>query len=268
MKILQVYQGRDEFLTLKSSGKSIFRTFENYMKRKFPLEYMGNYLKNLETLKIFEVDQLLGLTLETGEYSIENNTIYFSDVDSFGHELVHLASSDLTKKRIGFSSVDWEIEQALIEGMTEFISLDFMGYEMDETYAFEIFCAAMICENKKVFRPFFLPNYEEFIELFPNRKNIYSLMYSLTFYSNMINYEKDALENQEELISAVRNCIDMLLDIELDYEKNHKNLLRYRDKFMSYLENPNISYFLDEIDYQYLDYASTESYKKLVKRGD
>lgn len=90
-------------------------------------------------------------------------------------------------------------------------------------------------------------------------------MYSLCFYSNMVNYEEDGLENQEELISAVRNCIDMLLDIELDYEKEPKKLLRYREKFMSYLENPNISYFLDEIDYQYLDYATSESYKKLVK---
>lgn len=158
MKVLQIYQGREQFLTLKSSDKSIFDMFEKYMMRRFPLEYMENYYKNLKTLKIFEVDQLLGLSLETGEYSVRNNTMYFSDVDSIPHELVHVASADMTKERIGFSSADWELERGLIEGMTEFISLDFMDYEMDETYSFETFCAAMICENEKVFRPFFIPS--------------------------------------------------------------------------------------------------------------
>ena len=99
MKVIEIYNKNSNIL---DHGKNIFKTMDKYMN-KFPSEYRECYDKNLETLEILKVDRLDDRS-EAGVYNPEVNNIVFSKNFSLGHELIHMATNDMSNQQFAFES--------------------------------------------------------------------------------------------------------------------------------------------------------------------
>lgn len=270
MKILEVY---DKNSVLGCYGKNVFKTMNEFFSR-FPREYGECYYDNLEMLKIMVTDNCYG-SVATGGYHEESNTIIIQDYNSLGHELMHVAQYDRINKKSSIEVGDGMFERGLVEGVTEYLTMMAYGMSGTDSYPFEVFAVSML-DNGNVpflFRPFFIPNHEEFIKLFPNRRDIYSLMYSLNYYfENMFDY-MESVENHKDTMfdillirNAIRDTIDSLISIELSLEKDSIGLRMYEEKFMDLISSSDVAEDLKIFDPKYMVYAEKEIKKRIRKK--
>ena len=257
MEILEVY---DKTSDLRYMGKNIFDAMDMFFCL-FPKKYSKNYYRNLKSLKLFKVDDFYDNELD-GYYDMNNNTLFFSDVSVIGHELMHMASYDVVKGNYAFDNNDEDISNGFIEGMTEYLTIMLWGENYISSYYFETFCASMLSNIDGIIKSYFMPNYDNFINLFPNKKDIYSLMYSLGYYSlktekivDVTDVDKIEVLDRLKIKEAIKNTINSLINIELSYEKDINNLIEYGDKFMDLITVDNVKEYLLNLCPEYLDYA-------------
>ena len=124
-----------------------------------------------------------------------------------------------------------------------------------------------------LFRPYFIPNHKDFINLFSSRKDIYSLLYSLNTYNELsldflaTTYTQEAiLIDMDILINSIRDTFNNLISIELSMEKDNYKLDEYGDKFIDYLMSDSVRFILSELYPNYLKYAEKQINKKIRKK--
>lgn len=258
MKILDIY---DKNSDLKYKRKNIFERMDKFFLG-FPKEYSDNYYKNLETLRIFRVDGFSD-GVSTGQYDSLNNILYFQYIGSTAHELIHVASYDSDKKKMAFMDNALSYELGLMEGMTEYLSMKAFNTSEPKAYIFEVFCTEMLSNIEGLFKPYFIPNHDDFINLFPNEKDIYSLMYLVNFfydnadaYINSLILGEEYFFTEEVMQQVIRDIINTLIDIELSFNKSDRDLIVYGEKFMDLISSRVVDDCLWDIYPKYKNYAN------------
>lgn len=259
MKIIDVYD-KNSGKILTCGGISIFKMFDDYFST-FPVEWRKNYDNNLKTVEIFRVDDMP--MDNSGEYDTENNRIRFINFSSLPHELVHMASYDSKNDKMAFAKNVSDFETSLIEGMTEYIAMQIVSLEKPIAYHFPVFCISMLSEIEGLFEPYFVPSYQKFLKLFPNKKDILSLMYSLDYYNDNVYQDNPKYELMK---CSIKDTIDSLIDIEFSIEKDSKKLKLYKEKFMDLLNDDSMETYLGDFFGDYIDYANCELNKRLIKK--
>ena len=257
MKVLGVY---DQNCEIRCNNKSIFYVMKKFFDR-LPSEYGECYFRNLEDLILIKIDDPHDID---ERYNELGNSIIYSKNSSLGLELFRVSSYDRQKN---ISSIDRKIgiEQGLIEGMTEYLFTKEYEITKGLKNPFEVFCIKMLADIPNLFKPYFIPSHEEFIHLFPNKRNIYNLMYNLNIYHNCLK-NKDI--ETDKIISAIKGVIDSLISIELSRRENNFCLSQYSEKFMDEITSKEVIDILGEIYPKYNNYASRRVNIKIRKRGD
>ena len=157
--------------------------------------------------------------------------------------MFHMASNDMLNKQNAFET-KLDIEDGLIEGMTEYSFMKAYNLNKPSSYPFEVFCVTMLEDIPNIFKPYFVPDKKEIINLFPNRKDIYGLLYSLNTYNKiMLDYisnqymDTDIIIDLTLFMNAFRATVDNLINIELSLEKNSNELKIYKEKFMDLINS-------------------------------
>ena len=267
MKIINVYDKNSNILC---HGKNVFDTTKRYLY-KFPKEYSECYNYNLDDLLLFEVDRMVDESM-TGYYDSDANKIFYVDKNSLGHEMFHMASNDIVNNQYAFES-KMDLEAGLIEGMTEYLAMKAYGLSKPGSYSFEVFCVTMLEDIPNLFGPYFKPSHKDFINLFPNRRDIYSLLYSLNAYNDIEldfldskNNDSDIAIDQTVLVESIQDTLNSLVSIELSVENDSKILKMYGNKFMDYLSSDFVRHILKDLYPGYLGYAEELVKKKIRKK--
>lgn len=267
MKIINVYDKNSNILC---HGKNVFDTTKRYLY-KFPKEYSECYNYNLDDLLLFEVDRMTDETM-TGYYDSDANKIFYVDKNSLGYEMFHMASNDMVNNQYAFES-KMDLEAGLIEGMTEYLAMKAYGLSKPGSYSFEVFCVTMLEEIPNLFGPYFKPSHNDFINLFPNKRDIYSLLYSLNAYNDIeLDYldskynDSDIAIDQTVLVESIQDTLNSLIAIELSVENDQKKLKLYGNKFMDYLSSDFVRHILCDLYPGYLGYAEELVKKKIRKK--
>ena len=267
MKVLDIY-GKKDLDLITYNGKDIRKLMDEFFL-KFPNEYRKNYDNNLDTLEVQRVDEMLDVN-DSAEYYPIGNVMMFKSFAGIPHEMMHMASSDRVNNKSAFfrEGIYSLYETGLVEGMTEYLSCIAKGGEPD-AYFFEYFSIEMLSSIDGIFRPYFIPSYDDFVSLFPNKKNICSLMYSLDYYHDGISKIDD--NTSDRIISligdSVKSTIDSLIDIELSFDKSRHERKLYGDKFMDLISNMDLQMLVGDVCPDYLDYANHEIKKRILRRG-
>ena len=268
MKVVGVY---DKYSGLKCFNKNAFMVMRNFFA-KLPKEYGKCYFDNLETLKLLKVDEFKDDRF-SGMYNSLGNVVMFSKNNALGHELFHVASYDRSNDARAFEGYI-DIEQALIEGMTEYLFMTAYGLSGTYTYPFEVFCIKMLDDIPGLFEPYFIPNHENFINLFPNKRIIYSLMYALNSYHEDIfdctpTFNNESSDHvQPKTKEAIKGVIDSLISIELSRKINNDDLEKYADKFMDEISSGAVKETLTYTWPKYHNYANKQVNTRIRRKGE
>ena len=268
MQIIEIYGKNSD---LRVHNKNLFKTMEKYFS-KYPAEYRKLYDRHLKTLQIFKCDRLDDEYTD-GMYEEAANIIFFTKNKVLGHEVFHMASFDEDKCAAAFES-DLGCEGALLEGMTEYSHMMAFGLKEPDSYQFEVFSAQMLDTIPNLFEPYFIPNHDKFISLFPNKKDIYNLMFSLVeygeeegkFWLHVDNGMEGRYPGINLLRGNIRNTIDNLIKIELSFKKDNAALKEYGNKFMDIIGSGRICDELTELYPNYYDYAEKRIKERILKR--
>ena len=264
MKVLGVY---DKDSDLRCFNKSAFMTMRSFFD-KLPVEYGKCYFDNLETLKLLKVDEFNDDKF-SGMYNSFGNVVMFSKNNALGHELFHVASYDRRNDLTAFEGYI-DIEQGLIEGMTEYLFITTYGLSGVREYPFEVFCVKMLEDIPGLFKPYFIPSHDDFINLFPSKRGIYSLMYALNVYhEDILDYmpseENDAILNKIE--NAIKGVIDSLISIELSRKVDDDSLYKYAEKFMDEITRHEVKDMISWLYPKYSHYANKQINVKIRRKG-
>ena len=266
MQIIRIYDGKCD---LRWQNKNVFRTTERFLK-KYPEEYKRLYDKNLQTLTLWRCDELLNKSLD-GEYYLDSNIITYIANSALGHELFHVASYDSEKDQLAFGG-NLGIGEGLLEGMTEYLFMKAFDLDGPGSYVLEVFAVAMLSDMPDLFKHFFIPDHNGFINIFPNRKEIYNLLLSVDSYNkeylDLISGDKDREDSVDmnDFRKHIRQIFDNLISIELSVEKDSKKLKEFRNKFMDLLETPYIRYTINQFYPRYCAYAEKQLRERILKR--
>lgn len=267
MKVIKVY---DKNSDIRCYNKNVFRATESILAQ-FPYEYGDCYRHNLETLELIYVDKMIDPSLD-GYYNTEANVITFNNKGALGHEMFHMASNDLVNGNYAFES-KMKIEAGLLEGMTEYFNMKAYNMDGPSAYPFEVFCVSMLEDIPNIFRPYFIPNSKDFIKLFPNRRDIYSLLYSLDAYNDMyLQYLEELYANQAITVDmnsfkdTIKDVFNNLVAIELSMVDDSAGLRKYGHKFMEYVGSDRLMTLFQEFYPKYYEYADKLIDKKIRKR--
>ena len=266
MKVLDVYSKEDLDL-FTDKGQSVESMMNNFFLN-FPSSYRKNYDKNIETLEIYRVDEMIDQN-DSAEYIPVSNVLMFKSFAAIPHEFMHMASCDRKENKTAFlhAGMSSLFEMALYEGMIEYLSCVAKDGPPN-TYFFEYFVVSMLSSIDGIFEPYFIPNYKKFLSLFPNKKDIISLMYALDNYQSRINVlTEESTETEFALVEdSIKSVIDNLIDIELSFNKNKLERKIYGDKFMNLIANPDLKSLVSDVSPEYLDYAFHEVKKRILGR--
>lgn len=271
MKVIDVY-GKEGLNKLILDGKSLSMIMDNFFS-KYPKKYRENYDRNIETLEIWRVDDNFFSTLN-GEYMEYRNLIVFKNECSLIHELMHLSSYDSINDKTAFVKTNNQFiyEMALVEGMTEYLAVEALSNKPVE-YFLELFTVSMLSEIDNIFEHYFIPNADKFINLFPNKKDIISLMYSLNFYFEKIDefvdgkvLEEDYDDEIKRVGQSILNVIDSLIDIQLSFKKDDYENKIYAERFMDLISDDDLYSYLTDFNDKYLGYANREINKRILRR--
>lgn len=271
MRVLDVYskEGLDKLIL---EGKSLREIMDNFFM-KFPKSYRENYDRNIETLEIWRVDDNIFSALN-GEYMEYRNLLIFKNECSLVHELMHLSSYDSINDKTAFIKTNNQFlyENALVEGMTEYLAVMALKNKPVD-YFFELFVVSMLSEIDNIFEYYFIPNADKFINLFPNKKDIISLMYSLNFYFEKIDelvdgkiFEDDYDLEIDRVGTSIINVIDSLIDIHMSFKYDDSANKIYADKFMDQISNDDLFSYLSDFNDKYLGYANREINERVLRR--
>jgi hypothetical protein len=165
------------------------------------------------------------------------------------------------------------IEHGLIEGMTEYFKMKAYDQEKPGAYPFEVFCVTMLEDIPDIFKSYFIPNNKEFIGLFPNKRDIYSLLYSLDSYNKMyMDFLEADYAGKEQpvdmnlLRNTIKDTFNALVEIELSLEKDPYMLRKYDFKFMEYIGSDRLGLLFQELYPKYYEFADKLIDKKIRKR--
>jgi hypothetical protein len=267
VKIVGVY-GKKDLDRIIVNGKSVSTIMDDFF-RLFPSYYRRNYDKNLKTLKIFKVDE--SYNNNAGEYSDTHNVIIIKKFFDLIHELIHMSGRNYKTTCNSFirSKEEFLFEVALVEGFTEYLRTLAMG-DKPTSYYFEFFTASMLSNIDNIFEPYFVSGYDKFISLFPNEKDILSLMYALSFYQSNMDLIDENDEYSDYYIGKVRqsiaDVIDNLIDIQLSLKMGNNKNKEYADKFMCLISDSYLSCYLKYVWDSYLDYANKEVNRRILRR--
>ena len=262
MKVIEIYDRNSNIL---DNRKNIFKTLDKYME-KFPSSYRKCYDENVRSLELFKVDRI-GDGAQSGIYNPEDNTIAFGKCYALGHELIHMATNDREKSQFAFES-KMAIENGMIEGMTEYHHMQAFDLKLPGAYSFEVFTVMMLEDIPNLFESFFVPRENGILDICSDKKNVYSLLWSLENYNQM---STDAVEasaaGNEVLIDRVetRRCIrhvmDSLIAIKLLQTSDKKELETWGDKFIDLIKSDLIGDITPAFYPQYKEYA-----EKMIKK--
>ena len=271
MKVLEVYSKKDlDKLTVK--GKKVSKIMDDFFKN-YPKSYRENYDKNLETAEILKVDEHY-TGKHDGEYSDYCNVLLFRmrKYYSIIHELMHMASCDYVTRRSSYERCDKGalFEGALIEGMTEHLACIALNQSC-EAYHFETFTASMISNIEGVLESFFIPSYQKFINSFPDKRSIISLMYSLEGYfrnCEILLTEETMIDKSliETLERSIMGVIDSLIDIQVSRKLGFRENKLYAERFMDLIGEENLNAYLSDIWEDYYDYANEQVNRRILRR--
>ena len=268
MKVLGIYDKKDLDI-IKVKGRTITEIMENFWKR-FPISYRENYDNNLQTLELWRVDEHYEGCL--GDYSDTHNLILYRRKSAIIHELMHMGARNPETLTNAFQKNRTEqlFEIPLIEGCAEYLSALALE-DKATTYFFEVFCVSMLSNIDGFFGPYFIPSYDNFISLFPYKKDIVSLMYSLYYYAENFCYLDDVKgKEKDELVTELRHSIEdtinSLISIELSFKKGYKSNELYGDKFLSLIRDKDLSERLMKVWKGYSGYAEKQVMKRVLRR--
>ena len=147
------------------------------------------------------------------------------------------------------------------------------GLSRPGSYSFEVFCVMMMEDIPNLFKPYFIPNHKEFISLFPNKKDIYSLLYSLNAYNDIELDYLDSKYNHSNVIidktileESIQDTLNNLVNIELSMEDDPNKIKLYGDKYMDYLSSNFVKHILKDLYPDYIKYAEKLIKKKIRKK--
>ena len=216
MKVIEIYDKNSNIL---DHGKNIFKTLDKYMD-KFPSDYRKCYDENAEKLKLLKVDRIAD-GVQVGTYNPDANVILFQKSYALGHELIHMATNDRNNWQFAFES-RLNVENGMIEGMTEYHHMKAFGLKLPGSYSFEVFAVTMLEDIPNIFESFFIPREDGFIDICSDIKVAYSLLFSVDNYNQMaldtlsnIHNKKEETINSVEGRRCVKHVIDSLIGIEL-----------------------------------------------------
>lgn len=265
MKVVRTYT-KDDLNELVCLDKNLIQIMNNFFKR-FPETYRLNYDKNIKDVRIWKVDEDID-GLESSHYYAMPNLLTFQNEDTLSHEFMHMASMDRENNKMAFmEDLDNPLfEHSLVEGMTEYLSCMAIGSK-PYNYFFEYFVISMLSSIDSIFEPFFIPNYNKFISLFPNSKDIYSLMYSMDYYHERIMTIEECSKREIMAVKrAIDDTIDTLIDIELSFDKSFEERKKYASKFMDLISDRDIYDFIRDINSGYKNYANKQIKKRILGR--
>ena len=268
MQIIEIY---DKSCNLKSNGKNVFKTMNSFLN-KYPTEYRNLYDQNLLTLELFKCDELDDL-LTGGMYDETNNIVYFVKSKYIGHELFHMASTD---RCVGVAAIESQMdcEEGMIEGMTEYLFMKAFDLKGPTAYEFETFAVDMLTNMPDLFKHYFIPNHSEFIKMFPNRKDIYNLIFAIaTYHENYMAYldylcdeKRNPSIDSNVLKKSIRQVINNLITIELSLEKENSQLKEYSSKFMDLIGSYEVADAISSLYPKYYEYAENQVKNRILKR--
>lgn len=269
MKVLNIY-GKKDLDILTCEGIPVSTVMNNFFKQ-FPDSYRLNYNRNLEKLEIWVVDEESRNV--NGAYSELQNIMIIRKFNSLIHELMHVASTDSIRRISAFSRSKFETvyDSALIEGFTEYLASCVALDVKPKNYYFETFVASMLSDIDGIFEPYFIPNFQKFISLFPNKRDIISLMYSLNYYfetgDDFFSGKIDSCSDdaRTKLAHSVTDVIDILIDIRLSFKNSRYENKLYSEKFLDLLSDEMFEY-LGEFNVDYLDYANEQINRRILRR--
>lgn len=265
MRVLEIYE-KDEFKKLQLvDGRCVHKVMDDFFK-KYPKEYRFNYDCNLEKTKLFLIDGLAGSV--RAEYYPDVDKIMYTDSEYIIHELMHMAHYDRNRDIMAIEQVGNTMGDSLIEGAAEYLASQATGIPNDG-YIFQTFVIDMLSDIDNFFKPFFIPNYKEFIRLFVRKRDIYNLIWGLDYYHNNYDIEYDD-ENykavSKKLGVAIRQVIDSLILIEKRRNRSILDKKRYYEKFMDLISDDIVNINLSEYFEDYKDYTNKEIKKKILGR--
>jgi len=268
MRVLDVYSKKD--LDILTCDGLIVSDVMNKFFSKFPKIYRENYDRNLLNLEIWRIDEHFdGLT--AGEYFHQYNILLIQNLNSLIHELMHVASRDSVTGRSAFckNKDEYLFEYAMLEGMTEYLSS--MAKESTPSdYFFETFVISMLSNIDGLFEGYFRCSYDKLISLFPNKRDIISLMYSLNFYYNknveVINGEVLGDYDRTRISRAVSDVIDTVIDIQVSLKMGKRANRIYAEKFMDLLSCEVMEDCVGCYKDDYIDYANEQLNKRILRR--
>ena len=269
MKKIKTY---DKNSKLYCNGKPLFEAMDNFFS-KYPIECRRLYDKNLETLKIYRYDELdNGKT--KGDYYAVKNIIRFAEFDALGHEIFHMAAINREKNtdaaNIRFKDGGY-INGGLDEGITEYLNMQVFDFIVPHCYNYEVFVVRMLENIPNFFASYLCANHSKFIKLFPNKKDIYKLLFTLSCYQDIFSTFNDnhghiTANERNDIIESIKQVINNLITIELSFGKERHELVEYSRKFMdligSYDLCSRLSYFYPE----YYLYAEKQIKERILKR--
>lgn len=256
MKIIDYYD-KDSFDRLMCDDKNVILMMEDFFKT-VPLEYRGEYDKNIDGLIVLKVDKIKTDDNDysedtTGIYQNITNTILFTENDSLVHEFVHMSGFDSEKYVYPF--MDVYAGNAFYEGMIEYLAKIICQKKDITGYFFEEFIAEMLVMiRRELVKQAFIYDKKEFFSLFKNKVALYNLLVNLNDFSNSqdgkINSFKDrkmvreyiksvirnfnVLINDEEDKQVVKNCKEAFLD-EIKSREVGDMLFYYDKKYRSFI---------------------------------
>ena len=257
---MKVYNKNDD---IKCYGKNIFMMMDNFFKN-YPSEYSKLYYKNLESLSFIRCNRLNN-GINTGMYDADNNIIYFTDNNSLGHEMFHVASNDIDRKNMGIDLADSD-NSALLEGMTEQLFIDTYNISGEYAYQFEVMVSRVLSQIPDFFKYYFIPDHDKFISLFNNKDTINSLIDNLNLYGKISDYvlsifyldkNINGVDDRAklELICAIESVISDL--IYIGYEnKDTVDLNNYINNLRNLLNGSNINKLFKLFYPDYLNYTN------------
>ena len=265
MKVLDIYSVND-LDKLIVDGKSVNDIMNSFFS-KYPSYYRENYDINLKDLMIWRIDEDYEGT-ETSEYHPFHNLITYENIDMIIHEFMHMASFNKNEGKLAIVKDINNIflEYGMVEGMTEYLACLATG-KNPKNYFFEYFVISMLSKIDGLFETFFVPNYDKFISLFKDKRDIYSLMYALEYYhDNVLEVDFDSEFDVIKLTNSFRSVIDKLIDIELSFDESFFDRREYADKFMVSISSSDIKLYMEDIDPKYKDYAYKQVKTRILRR--
>lgn len=265
MRVLDIYSGRD--LDKIVYNQIPVSTIMDQFFLRFPKNYKDNYDKNIIDLEILKVDKLHE-EKSGGEFFTDFIQVFYnSKVEFLIHELMHISSYNRAINSMAISrSVNYSLyEAAMIEGMTEFLACLARNSEPN-SYHYHVFVVTMLSSIDRFFEPYFIPSYDNFIKLFPNKKDIVSLMYSLEFFHTKFDAPDYSDWDIKNMRASICNIIDGLIDIELSFDKTSYERKLYAEKFMHLISDNELKNQIGCFYKKYVDYADDRIKKRILGR--